>query len=357
LRTRFSPPPRVLAVAIAIAILTTMPLVGMANGRTGMITVSVQGRPYPVPSGTSLGELIAAADLRAPAGSLLDIHGDVLALDRYPGRILLNGSEWPASITLRPDDRIEVVSGSDQVEPLIRTSIPVAAGAARNPQFSLARVPGEQVVVSGAVSGKIKSASFQAGGSPTIPRAVALTFDDGPSPTYTRKVLSILRRFHASATFFVIGIRACQYPSLVRQEVGAGMAVGNHSWDHPNSPPFARLGAARISSEIRRAGQCLQSLGTTPAFFRPPGGSFSPEVISAAKDMGERVVLWDVDPRDWSPGRTWRQIVRNVLQEVHAGAIVDLHDGGGDRSATVKALPHIIRGIRARHLQLVAIGT
>src|SRR5204863_7306612 len=83
----------------------------------------------------------------------------------------------------------------------------------------------------------------------------------------------------------------------VRQEVGAGMVVGNHSWDHPNWPPFARLGATRIGSEIRRADQGLRSMGTTPAFFRPPGGSFSPEVIGAAKDMDERVVLWDVDPR------------------------------------------------------------
>jgi peptidoglycan/xylan/chitin deacetylase (PgdA/CDA1 family) len=353
---RFSPPPRAVAVAMAIAIMTTMPLVGMANGRIRLITISVEDRPYSVAPGMSFGELIVGAHLRAPAGSLLDIHGDMLRSGLYPGRVLLNRSEFPASTTLRPGDQIELVSGSDRVEPLTRTTIQVAGGEAPNPQFSLTRVPGKQVVVSGAISGKIKSVSFHPAGSLTIPRAVALTFDDGPSPTYTRKILSILHRLHAPATFFVIGIRARQYPSLVREEVGAGMAVGNHSWDHPNSPAFARLGAARIGSEVRQADHCLRSMGTTPAFFRPPGGSFSPEVIGAAKDMDERVVLWDVDPRDWAPGRTWRQIVRSVLGAVHPGAIVDLHDGGGDRSATVKALPHIIKGILARHLQLVAIG-
>jgi peptidoglycan/xylan/chitin deacetylase (PgdA/CDA1 family) len=341
---------------MAIAIVTTMPLVGMANGRIRLITISVEDLSYPVPSGMTFGELIAKTDLRPPAGSLLDIHGDVLRVGLYPGRILLNRGVLPASTILRSGDQIDVVSGADRVEHLTSTVFPVAGGEAPNPQFSLARMPGEQVVVSGAISGKVKSVSFHPAGSPSIPHAVALTFDDGPSPTYTRKILSILHRLDVPATFFVIGLRARQYPSLIRDELRAGMVVGNHSWDHPNSPAFARLGAARVGSEIRQADHCLRSMGTTPAFFRPPGGSFSPVVIGAAKEMDERVVLWDVDPRDWAPGRTWRRIVQNVLQHVHPGAIVDLHDGGGNRSATVKALPHIIKGIRAKHLRLVAIG-
>jgi peptidoglycan/xylan/chitin deacetylase (PgdA/CDA1 family) len=353
---RFSPPPRAVAVAVAIAILTTMPLMGMATGRGRLITISVEDRPYLVPLGMSFEEFLEQARLRAPAGDLLDIHGDVLRPAVYPGRVLLNRQRVSASATLRPGDQIELISGSDRAEPLTRALIPVAGGEASNPQFSLARVRGQQVVVSGAISGKIKSVSFRPAGTAAVPRAVALTFDDGPSPTYTRKILSILRRLHVPATFFVIGIRACQYPSLVREEIGAGMVVGNHSWDHPNSPAFAKLGPARIGSEIRQADHCLRSMGTTPAFFRPPGGSFSPAVIGAAQEMNQRVVLWDVDPRDWAPGRTWRQIVRSVLHEVHPGAIVDLHDGGGDRSATVKALPHIIKGIKHRHLKLVAIG-
>jgi peptidoglycan/xylan/chitin deacetylase (PgdA/CDA1 family) len=355
LRLRFSPPPRAVAVAVAIAILTTMPLVGMATGRDRLITISVEDRLHLVPLGTTLGQFLQRARLRAPAGNLLDIHGDVLRADFYPGRILLNHGPVPSSTPLRPGDEIELISGSDRPEPVTRRLVPVHEGEAPNPQFSLARVPGVQVVVSGAISGKIRSVSFRPAGSKSVPRAVALTFDDGPSPTYTRKILSILHRLHVPATFFVIGLRARQYPRLVREEIGAGMVVGNHSWDHPNSPPFAKLGAARIRSEIRRADQCLRSIGTTPALFRPPGGSFSPEVIGAAQEMDEQVVLWDVDPRDWAPGRTWRQIVRSVLQEVHPGAIVDLHDGGGDRSATVKALPHIIKGIQHRHLRLVSI--
>jgi peptidoglycan/xylan/chitin deacetylase (PgdA/CDA1 family) len=340
---------------MAIAIMTTMPLVGMANRGVRLITISVEDRPYSIHLGMSFGELIAGGHLRAPAGSLLDIQGGVLRSGLYPGRILLNRSESPASTSLRPGDQIELVTGSDHVEPLTTTTFPVVDGKAPDPQFSLARIPGKQVVVSGAISGKIKSVSFRPAGPLNVPRAVALTFDDGPSPTYTRKILSILRRLNAPATFFVIGIRAREYPSLVREEIGAGMTVGNHSWDHPNSPAFAKLSAAHIGSEILRADQCLQSMGATPAFFRPPGGSFSPEVIGAAKDVDERIVLWDVDPRDWARGRTWRQIVQSVLGSVHPGAIVDLHDGGGDRSATVKALPHIIKGIRARNLQLVAI--
>src|SRR5947208_16101571 len=97
---RFSPPPRTVAVAMAIAIMATMPLMRKSDRRIRLIIISVRGRPYSVFPGTSLGELITNADLRATAGSLLDIHGDVLRPDLYPGRILLNRSQFPSGTTL-----------------------------------------------------------------------------------------------------------------------------------------------------------------------------------------------------------------------------------------------------------------
>src|SRR5206468_482552 len=227
---RSSPPPRAVAVAVVIAILATMPLVAIAKGRGTLITINVDGRPGSVPPGMSFGTFLEETGLRAPAGNLLDIEGDALGPNLYPGRILLNGGEPLASTILHQGDRIEVVPGPDRVEPLTRSVIPVAGGQPPNPQFSLATVPGNQVVVSGTISGKIKSVTFRPAGSMAIPRAVALTFDDGPSPKFTPKILSILRRNHVPATFFVIGMRARQYPSLISEELGAGMIVGNHSW-------------------------------------------------------------------------------------------------------------------------------
>jgi peptidoglycan-N-acetylglucosamine deacetylase len=84
--------------------------------------------------------------------------------------------------------------------------------------------------------------------------------------------------------------------------------------------------------------------------------SFSPQLVAAAEARGERLVLWSVDPRDWQPGTSPKEIVRNVLSAVRPGSIVILHDGGGDRSATVRALPTIIKAIKRRGLRLVAVA-
>jgi len=189
-----------------------------------------------------------------------------------------------------------------------------------------------------------------------VERAVALTFDDGPSPEYTPRVLGVLRRLRVHATFFVIGYLADEYPELVRAEVRAVMTVGNHSYNHPEVPPFDQLPPRLVDDEIALGAQSLRRAGVSPMLFRPPGGSFSPAVVRAAERHGERIVLWSVDPGDWQPGTTARQIARRVLAAIRPGSIVELHDGGGDRSATVAALPAIVKGIRQRHLRLVALA-
>jgi peptidoglycan/xylan/chitin deacetylase (PgdA/CDA1 family) len=185
---------------------------------------------------------------------------------------------------------------------------------------------------------------------------VALTFDDGPSPEYTPRILAALRRLGVHATFFVIGYLAQAYPALVREEQRLGMVVGNHSYNHPEVPPFGQLPPALMRDEIGLSAKILVGIGVTPQLFRPPGGSFSRLLIRTAASLGERVVLWSVDPTDWTPGISTGQIVRGVLSAVRPGSIVDLHDGGGDRSATLAALPAIVRGIRARGLRLVTLA-
>ena len=184
---------------------------------------------------------------------------------------------------------------------------------------------------------------------------MALTFDDGPSPQFTPGILSVLRKLHVHATFFLVGYLAQAYPDLVRRELRFGMTVGNHTYNHPEVPPFDQLPGRLLADEIGIGSEILSRLGVHPGLFRPPGGSTSPTVVRAAAAVGERVVLWSVDPTDWQPGTSKRQIVRRVLAAVRPGSIVILHDGGGDRSATLAALPAIIRGIRQRGLHLVAL--
>jgi peptidoglycan/xylan/chitin deacetylase (PgdA/CDA1 family) len=214
-----------------------------------------------------------------------------------------------------------------------------------------------QVVVRGAVSHKILSSGYRATEGPVrLERAVALTFDDGPSPIYTPQVLRVLRRLHARATFFVIGFLVNTYPDVILQEHRAGMMIGNHTYNHPEVPPFNQLPRRLIDDEIELGAQSLERLGITTALLRPPAGSTSPKVVAAAEGAGERVVLWSVDPVDWVTPAKAAVIRGRVLRAIQPGSIVLLHDGGGDRSATVKALPGIIKGIRHRHLRLVTIS-
>ena len=159
----------------------------------------------------------------------------------------------------------------------------------------------------------------------------------------------------ARATFFTIGAQVERYPQLVRRQLRAGMTVGNHSYSHPYSPPFDRQPPKRIRQEIEGGARALASVGVDTVLFRPPGGASSERVVSLAGELGQRVVLWTIDPKDWRAGTTAKQISRRVLRAVAPGSIVLLHDGGGNRSATIKALPEIIRGIRRKGLRLALV--
>jgi len=174
---------------------------------------------------------------------------------------------------LRSGDRITVVDGHDRREPLVRRVVRVTGGMANNPQFTVSRTPGEQVIVNGSLSHELVSVRFRPSGPARPARAVALTFDDGPSPKYTPRILAALTKLRARATFFVIGYLAEANPDLVREELRLGMTVGNHSYNHPEVPPFAQLPPQLLTDEIALGEQVLSRLGARPHLFRPPGGS------------------------------------------------------------------------------------
>ena len=319
------------------------------------ISVRVRGATLQVPPGTTFGQLIRLQGLRPKAGRLFDIDGKVIAGHNDPGALLLNGHPSSLQASLAPGDRIRVVNGQDRTEATATVRRHERSWAPGDPEFSLSVARHVEVIAEGAVSGEVAGIRFVPTGRVRTPRTVALTFDDGPSPVYTPQILRMLRRDHVPATFFVIGELAKRYPNLVRAEIRSGMSVGNHSWDHPENPPFVDLTPTRVRSEISTTNAQLARLGDQTQLFRPPGGSFDPSLVAVTQAEGLRVVLWDVDPRDWAPGATAREIARAVLESVKPGAVVELHDGGGDRSATVAALPKIIRGIRRMGLRLRGI--
>ncbi len=337
-----------LALTIAVVVFTYAAL------RHDTILIQVRGLDEKVAAGTTLAEAAERFDLRPAAGDLLDVQGGVLRRNAFRGRLLIDGRAESRTTQLEDGDRIRVVDGRDRREPAVRVFLRVPEGMPANPQFTLARAPGREELERGRISGKSVYVAFHPSGPSRAPKAVALTFDDGPS-RYTPRILAVLRQMHARATFFVVGYLAERYPRLVRRELAAGMGVGSHSYSHPYRPPFDRQPHARILDEISRGKDVLASLGPAPTLFRPPGGSFSPYVIEATGAYGQRIVLWSVDPTDWRAGSTAHQIARRVLGKVRPGSIVLLHDGGGDQSQTAKALPEIVRGIRRKGLELVLI--
>jgi cellulose synthase/poly-beta-1,6-N-acetylglucosamine synthase-like glycosyltransferase/peptidoglycan/xylan/chitin deacetylase (PgdA/CDA1 family) len=180
---------------------------------------------------------------------------------------------------------------------------------------------------------------------------VALTFDDGPDRRCTPQILAVLGRERVPATFFAIGSRVVQNPGLVRRELAAGDEVGSHTFTHAN---LTNVPAWQESLELSLAQDAIAgATGRHTELLRPPYSSEAAAVtrhdlpsIQRAVDAGYLVVLADRDTEDWRrPG--WQTIVNNALPSGGQGVIIMFHDGGGDRSQTVQALPRVIDALRA----------
>jgi peptidoglycan-N-acetylglucosamine deacetylase len=181
---------------------------------------------------------------------------------------------------------------------------------------------------------------------------VALTFDDGPHPTFTCQVLDILSRYEVPATFFCIGLSVHGMQRQVSRIADLGHHLGNHTWSHPYLPDLSSSGLREQVGMTRDA--ITTVTGEAPTLLRPPYGSLTPEVLQWCDGVDETIVMWDVEASDWAmPGP--EAIADRVLAKTQPGSIVLLHDAGGDRSQTVQALPAIIEGSLERGLRFVTI--
>jgi cellulose synthase/poly-beta-1,6-N-acetylglucosamine synthase-like glycosyltransferase/peptidoglycan/xylan/chitin deacetylase (PgdA/CDA1 family)/spore germination protein YaaH len=190
---------------------------------------------------------------------------------------------------------------------------------------------------------------------------VAITFDDGPDPRWTPKILDILKAANVKATFFVVGVNAERYPSLVRRIVNEGHEIGNHTYYHPN---LALCWPEHIRLELNSTQLLLETItGRATTLFRPPyAADTGPTELSElaplkiAEDLNYLVVLENIDPQDWAkPGADI--ILRRIKQQRHDGSVILLHDAGGDRSQTVEALPRILDWLHARGDTIVPLST
>lgn len=180
---------------------------------------------------------------------------------------------------------------------------------------------------------------------PTPTKTIHLTFDDGPGK-YTIPILEILEREHVPATFFIIGRQAPNYPEVMKRERELGMSMQVHTWDHINT--FPTLSAKGLDRQVNRTAAVIKEYsGVQPSCVRPPEGATTGRVRRWMNGQGYGQILWDNDTEDWRrPGS--KAIINTAISEARDGGIILMHDGGGNRSQDVQALPEIIHGLRER---------
>jgi peptidoglycan/xylan/chitin deacetylase (PgdA/CDA1 family) len=216
------------------------------------------------------------------------------------------------------------------MQPQLGTEISVGLGAVAG----LALAGGGCAYAALWPASRIFGSSFIA---PSMPGEIALTFDDGPNPAWTPRLLDVLANYAVHATFFMVGSHAVAEPALVRRIVAAGHLIGNHTWSHPN---LALTRSSRVEQELVRTSDALQQISGKPVrFFRPPFGARRPVVLRAARHLGLTPVLWNAMTNDWadpSADSIAHHLIRSIDRAQHAGsaANVVLHDASHlDRAA------------------------
>lgn len=184
-------------------------------------------------------------------------------------------------------------------------------------------------------------------------KEVALTFDDGPSK-YTPEVLKILKKYDVKATFCMIGVNIENYPDIARKVVEEGHQICSHSYNHRRS--VNRSSSAIISGDLSKTNKIFAKFldGIEPVYYRAPEGVFYGSVPKALKKERMIPLGWSVDSEDWrKPGAS--MIVKNVVSTTNGGNIILMHDGGGDRTQTIKALPKIIESLKDNGYKFVVM--
>src|SRR5438128_2599556 len=195
-------------------------------------------------------------------------------------------------------------------------------------------------------------------------KKIAITFDDGPDPRWTPQILDVLKEKHVPAAFFVIGEEAAKSPRILKREYADGHSIGNHTYTHP---VLDEISPTQLRWELNITQRLIEStLGAKSILFRPPYGidhqpEYAEEVaqLPGIQDMGYLIVGQKIDPHDWRQpyGKQVpaQEIIDGVLRQADAGNIILFHDGGGDRSQTVAALPQIIDQLRVRGYEFVSV--
>ena len=187
----------------------------------------------------------------------------------------------------------------------------------------------------------------------TEDKVIALTFDDGPHPYLTDKILDILDEYNAKATFFVVGQMASAYPEVLKRVALRGHEIGNHTYTHLAESDD---GCDMLRSEIQRTEDTVFQLTAKKTFlFRPPTGHCCPSAVKMTGELGYKTVVWDIDTRDWAHTPI-DEICRNVRSNVKNGSIILMHDFIGANSPTPKALRQIVPMLKELGYEFVTVS-
>jgi len=358
-----------LAWEIALVAVATLALVALASGWAASrpSKATIDGRDVVIPAGTTVADLVNSGSLEATAGNLVGVDGAILLAGAgEPARVVRNGRLATGSQRVYAGDDIVGRPGTDRRESLVVTDVPVPFGVDYQGQGSMSEVrteglPGVRRVTMGAVSGVEVSSTIVAQPVDAVvvrihpkpgTKMVALTFDDGPWPGQTDRILDILRQKKVRATFFMLGVRAKRQPALAKRVATEGHLVGNHSSGHrslaKSKPKEARRQIDNGRAMLRRY------TGVDTPWLRPPYGQMDKDAWKVVRASGSRVVMWNVDSHDWEK-RGVKKIVRVVVKNSKPGAIILMHDGGGERGQTIGALPQIIDKLRAKGYVFVTV--
>lgn len=351
-------------IAIAAAAIVVA-LLGLLLWRRRPVDVMVDGSETQVSNGSSLAAVLAATGANVQAGNYVSVAGHVIAEGGgYAFSATVNGIELEGDSAdgyhVRAGDDITFGNGTDREEPydtqvedappLLRMDGNVGAinyvaqwGRAGKKEVLHGRDSGETAdgaTLEEAQDCVIKVCDVHPDNGQKI---VALTFDDGPAETYTEAYLDILGQYDAKATFFELGSNVATYPDLARKVLSSGNEIMSHTQNHRQ---LTTLDADDLQKEIGDSLDAIKdATGTQVLGIRPPYGAFREGTWLKTGGFISLTVNWDMDSKDWAkPGVD--AIVSNATDGIEPGDIILMHDGGGDRTQDVEALPRILKTLK-----------
>ncbi|MBI4743904.1 MAG: polysaccharide deacetylase family protein [Actinobacteria bacterium] len=326
--------------------------------------ILVNNKEVFIPNGITIKNLAEQINFNLSRGDLLDTEGNLVKKRRgFAPKIIVNGEPASFKSKVYLGDEVFLKKGNPKIEEIIKQEGVVSkeinvSGRGAFLVFTSSGEDGKKLIFRGKESLKIveektikQSTTAFVKRTDSRENGVALTFDDGPG-RYTIEVVSILKQYNVPATFFVIGKAVRRHQDIARQIVSLGFTIGNHTYSHAK---LTETDALSIIDELEKTEDIvIRATGIKPKWFRPPELQINSDVVKISSALNYQIVLAAVDPSDYKK-TTPSAIVNRIIKNVRPGAVIVLHDGGGNQKSTVSALPLIINSLRSRGFQFVSL--